>query len=373
MNERSFDKLIRDRLKDHESAVPADMWRRIHHKEEDDRKFFFLWPWLAVVAVVAILSLLAGRILHNPAMPRSVNLSSAHLANSPVRKASTTASSIPSMRLATTSPRPAMPSSNSKSRPLRPTKTPSFLPPAPDLSHPPDLSHAPDPSPTPGQFALSAVAVQLPQHPLFRSAPIFAKPLPGGKPNPIPCWDPTRSSHPGTWSLSVYGASGLSTGAPNRAILYGAGFLLRKDLMAGLSVAAGLQYSWISIKGLTDSLAPFGGHFMNVDLPALAGYEKTYSNFSAAVDAGIIINLHSTPEGRYAAFQNLYRSSTGISMYLGLRFTKELDDRLSLFAAPYYRRQLSDPSGNNAPLAQTFNIGGLLIGIKYNFSGRSKQ
>src|ERR1700733_9398055 len=92
MNERTFDRLIRDRLKDHESAVPTDMWRRIHHKGENDHKFFFLWTSLAVASAVAILSLLGGRILRHPATPHSVNLSSAHLADSSVaRQASSTA------------------------------------------------------------------------------------------------------------------------------------------------------------------------------------------------------------------------------------------------------------------------------------------
>lgn len=380
MNERTFDKSIRDRLKDHESAVPTDMWRRIHHKEEDDRKFSFLWTSLAVTAAVAILWLLAGRILRNPATPHSVHLSSAHLADSSVaREASsaahtnptsahtnpTTAHTVPSRpntapSSAHTVPTPTQTASSTPNTALTSAHTASPI--GPRVT----TSHAPDP------FTLSAVAIQSPQHPLFRSAPIFAKPLPHGKPNPIPCWDPTRPSHPGTWSLSVYGVSGIAAGAANSVLLYGAGFLLRKDLMYGFSVAAGLQYSRIKIKGLTDSLAPFGTpHLTNLDLPVLVGYEKTYSGFQAAVDGGIMINLRSTPGGQ-PFLQNFYRTSTGMSLYLGLRFTKELDDRISLFAAPYYRRQLSDPAGNNAPFPQTFNVGGLLIGIKYNFNGRSK-
>ena len=119
-----------------------------------------------------------------------------------------------------------------------------------------------------------------------------------------------------------------------------------------------------------DSLSAFfGPHFRNLDLPLLIGYEKDYTGFKVAIDAGLIVNLHSIPkeQQRYVYILEALHHSIGLSGYVGLRFTQKLNDRLSLFAAPFYRLQLSARYSPNTAYPQAVNFGGVMLGIKYGF------
>lgn len=55
MNDNQFDKFFRDKLGDHSSPVPEDMWQRIQREKDKDRKIFFIPRWYAIAAVLLLL------------------------------------------------------------------------------------------------------------------------------------------------------------------------------------------------------------------------------------------------------------------------------------------------------------------------------
>ena len=95
----------------------------------------------------------------------------------------------------------------------------------------------------------------------------------------------------------------------------------------------------------------------------LIGYENSGERFKIAIRGGAIVNLHSWPTvpGFYGPYD---RTNIGISLYLGMNLIQQLNERLTLFAEPYYRYQLSNML--NAPLSEKIDVGGLFIGIRYS-------
>jgi hypothetical protein len=144
---------------------------------------------------------------------------------------------------------------------------------------------------------------------------------------------------------------------------YTAGIRLTKVFHSGFLATVGLQYSRISLKGISDSLFSRTNGFKNIDLPLLIGYETASNRFKVAIRGGAIVNIHSWPLHAESAAP-YYRTNTGISLYLGLNVIQQLNDRLTLFAEPYYRYQLSDML--NSPLSEKIDVGGLFIGIRYD-------
>jgi len=321
------------------------MWRRIRGEEDDDRKLFFLWPWLAFVAAIVSFFLLAGRNMH-PRVQATVHPAATHAAR-PVIPSDHQGTSI--VRQGTSIVRQGI------SIVHRGTFLPRQVAGSPILLSPGSAR----PSAYP---VLSRAAVQLPRHPLFNASPITARSPAVRKPGPIPCWDP-QDSHASTWSLSIYDLTESALASGHHPLSYGLGFLLRKDIYAGISVAAGLQYTWDNTGFVDDSLSfVLGRHFTEVDLPMLAGYEKEFGGIRVAADAGFVLNLRTTAtDGLFK-----YGYNTGFSAYLGLRLTKPLNEQWSLFAAPFYRRQLSDRASPYPVYPTAVDRGGLMLGIKYD-------
>ena len=56
MSEKEFDRIFREKLENHSSPVPDDMWQRIHAEKDKDRKVFILPSWMLVAAVLIIIA-----------------------------------------------------------------------------------------------------------------------------------------------------------------------------------------------------------------------------------------------------------------------------------------------------------------------------
>lgn len=65
MRDTIFDKFIKERVSDHSSPVPADMWQRIVQEKEKDRKGAWWSKQLFLVAGVLLISIIAGTFIWN--------------------------------------------------------------------------------------------------------------------------------------------------------------------------------------------------------------------------------------------------------------------------------------------------------------------
>ena len=174
----------------------------------------------------------------------------------------------------------------------------------------------------------------------------------------------------GDWYLDVYISPDFPFTAQRSGLSYSAGFRLEKTFKGGFSAMAGLQYSRVNLRSYpNDSLyATMADHFDNIDLPLLIGYEYKNADFTIAIHAGIIYNIHSYPGGpHYDPGVHSYIGHTGTSGYLGLDFIKPLNNQLSLFAEPYFRYQPSARSNSSLMTTQLINTAGAMLGIRYNF------
>lgn len=182
------------------------------------------------------------------------------------------------------------------------------------------------------------------------------------------------------WYMEVYVSPDLPFTPRRNWLSYSTGIRLSKMLTQRLSVSIGLQYSRINLKnsiGKRDSLTflpPEADHFKNFDIPILIGYETGNAHFRSVFHAGIIYNEHTCPDGgQYNPVYGLYRRNTGISLYLGMGLMARLNERISLFTEPYLRLQLSNRGSSTIPFSQRLDVGGLNLGLRYDFKKRDSN
>jgi hypothetical protein len=145
---------------------------------------------------------------------------------------------------------------------------------------------------------------------------------------------------------------------------YALGVGIGRAIDKHFSVKTGFQYSKISAKMVDSNGVGIANHYMSIDVPFLIGYEIKNIDFKSTINAGVIFNLYSWYKGNGIA---TYKNYTGISLYTGLNFAKQINNKIALFAEPYFRYRLSYITKPQAPFNQKIHVAGALFGIKYNF------
>jgi hypothetical protein len=144
---------------------------------------------------------------------------------------------------------------------------------------------------------------------------------------------------------------------------YTIGIKLNRSIGKYFTVKTGIQYSQVNIVG-NDSV--FGGstmHLGRLDLPVLAGYLISDDNLKTTVNGGAIFNLYTWVPGSY----NFFKTNTGVGLYLGVNFEEKINDKISLFAEPYYRYQLTSMTVSSVSSMKFIDIIGINIGARYYF------
>jgi hypothetical protein len=129
---------------------------------------------------------------------------------------------------------------------------------------------------------------------------------------------------------------------------YTTGIRLTVQINPHWSVTSGLQYSWANFgKGQQDMLDSlsiyYSKTFRNLAIPILIGYTFPSDHHSFAVNAGVVLNLYSSINFNYD-----FPGQTGPCTYLDFIYTRNLNDRWSLFAEPYYTYFFTD-KGTSPP------------------------
>lgn len=138
----------------------------------------------------------------------------------------------------------------------------------------------------------------------------------------------------------------------------------------------GFQYSQINEKYQSlDSTATYGSiihnHFKSLDIPLLLGYKTGGNSFNFSVSTGILLNVTSKYSGKILdAFSsninisNAYKSNTGISLYLGSSVSTALNNKIELFAEPYFKYRLNNIAQTQQPFSQKIHTLGLSLGVR---------
>lgn len=147
-----------------------------------------------------------------------------------------------------------------------------------------------------------------------------------------------------------------------------------------LSGKIGVQYTQINEKmNFTDSSVSLNNvtyinHYNTLDVPLLLSYSIKQSNFTTSFTSGILLNIHSKYKGAipdaYGSTLNIqnrdvYNNNTGISLYFGVGFSKEIKNKIDIFAEPYFRYRVKDMTNSMQPFDQKIHTAGISLGMRY--------
>jgi len=401
MLEKDFDQLIRDQFEDHSSPVPADMWQRIEGKDDKDRKALFFWKWYFLGPAFLVLSVVGGQLFFHhaisthPAIPAApAKIAAPTIPTQPAAPAVSAKTAAPAKTATATGsaiPVTAIPASNGGARPRAQSSQnanfPATLanPAAPAKTAPPVGSNSPASAipataaapptasgPTPAASALVSTQ-SAPHQPSDRPSPPPMPPATAGthQPQSLSCPDPSKKfTKSKGWYLEALGSpdypivhSSLDGNSIRELPLlsYTIGIRVTKIFESGFLMTAGLQYSWINLRNKYDSL-PLPHQFRNLDIPLLIGYEKGNDLFKVGIRGGVIFNIHSWPGSSDPYISEYLKSNTGISSYIGLELIRQVNDRISIFAEPYYRHQFSNMF--KTPFVEKIDVAGIFLGLR---------
>lgn len=121
------------------------------------------------------------------------------------------------------------------------------------------------------------------------------------------------------------------------------------------------------------------GYYKNLELPVMLTYQfNSFSNTKLSLNAGLIINLSSWYKGTVISptYQllnvskqenaDIYKTKVGLSFVGSLNISKVVNERLDLFAEPYFRFNITNNQQSSYDIKQKFSAIGLSLGLKYN-------
>jgi len=127
-------------------------------------------------------------------------------------------------------------------------------------------------------------------------------------------------------------------------------------------------------------------HYKNIEIPILLGYEFGHpgDNWNAAVSGGIILNASSWYSGEtldtaYNVISinakgnnGVYQHSMTMSVYGSVSVSRKINDKMDVFAEPYFRYNLSNMS-STLGILQRFSAAGLSVGARIKLNNRKQH
>jgi|GEM_PF-6213292 len=115
-------------------------------------------------------------------------------------------------------------------------------------------------------------------------------------------------------------------------------------------------------------------HYRTIDIPVLVSYNFQNNGWHFGATAGAIFNIHSWYKGETfdSAFNPInigkesgFKNNIGIGFYGSFHIAKDIGNKVSLYAEPYGRYNLSSLTNNQSLYNEKYHIIGLQLGIKY--------
>jgi hypothetical protein len=180
--------------------------------------------------------------------------------------------------------------------------------------------------------------------------------------------DSTKKDIGNKWSLDLYASPDYPIEYAKyyvkSKLSYTVGLRLNRSFGKRFSGKIGIQFSQLNYDLPDTSGYPGAYHLMRLDLPVLAGYSWGNETFGMTVNAGVIFNLYSWLHQDSTSY---IKSNAGLSLYLGINFSKHINDRMELFSEPYYRYQLSSSTVSTFYFQKFIDVAGVSFGVRYHF------
>jgi len=152
-------------------------------------------------------------------------------------------------------------------------------------------------------------------------------------------------------------------------------------IIKGFSGKIGVQYSQINEKmGFTDSIlstqeVTYNNHYKSIYVPLMLSYNTKWpGTIHTSVNTGVLLNISSKYKGAIPdvsgntitiAHSNVYNKNTGVSLYLGIALSKEINKKTDIFAEPYFLYRINDMTTNIQSFNQKINTTGIALGLRY--------
>lgn len=401
MNEYQFEEFFRNKLSKYSSPIPENMWQRIQQKKDKDRKGFFI-KWFLPLILIAFL--IGGYFIFNANKNTDKNKSISDIKQNTVIQKDSNAT----LKITESKPTNLILDStdinqknatmlsnqqvdnnrrnseillfdlshqNKKTKTIRLSKEAQniYKDTAPDSSNDNSKTNknivkeysdtegnkqAINKISSPKDSASKDTSTLLQKHNKKDNAP-----------------PPLKSNN---WAFEIYASpdipfNDISAGNSSAADYFRRNIKLGLSFTIGakvsvyfskyFSIKTGFQYSQIPQTNNDSLVIP--NRFRKIDIPLLIGYDICNTHFKTTINTGVIFNLYSWDIAEYRT--NIYKHNDGISLYLGLNFSKPISSRFEIYSEPYFRYALSYMTNSQAPFNQKINVAGLSLGIRYNF------
>jgi hypothetical protein len=377
ISDNQMDQFFRDRLRDYPSSVPGDMWDRILEKKKRDRMFWLFFFRLFAIAVL-VLGLTGGYLIFNQ-KKSSVN----NTTNNVTKNQTPIVANVPKADSSHSSPVPDQKLSSGINSDLKNTghknKTPINYFDAADHTKPKrsgeDISSEKENTTrgitehTTKAITASAGAVasnetkikdendSLNKKSLAKTAAVDSSQKKDTK-------KPEKQNQlNGKWYLDLYASPDYPIIFPHESeqskLSYTIGIRLNRSLGKHFSVKTGIQYSRLNMGEADSGRANL--NLNRLDIPVLAGYSIGNQNLKTTINGGAIF---SWPLDGGSDF---FTTNTGVSLYLGINFEEKINEKISLFAEPYYRYQLTNMTASTISFIKFVDVVGINIGVRYYF------
>ena len=402
MTEDLFDDSLKNKIRDHRSPVPDDMWERIIQKKDKDRRgflFFFRWFTLLLLGVC-----LVGYLVMNHAKQKNgpathalsgqdrkpnVDALASHLNKEAVRKEENTTAVTQYLpesdkRSYSSNPSPIRKKESYSSNPIRALKE--------NEGNFKSVNDEKVVSETAADGAQNSYSERdslagRKDDSVLNATGVVNKPVPVVKPVPekSPADTTQKASVKKTqqdsvdgkkWYLDIYASPDWPmdhtvNAASIMKLSYTVGLRINRAFGKHFSGKIGIQFSRINFT-YPDTLSYLNGeknHLNSFDLPVLAGYSFGTEKMKMTVTAGGIANLYS-----FTGYSgSIFKTNTGLSLYLGYNVEKKVNQKISIYLEPYYRYRLTSMTIEGVDFFKFIDVVGLSFGARFYFLKPTKK
>ena len=392
MTENQFDDSLKNKIRDHHSPVPDDMWERIIQKKDKDRKgFLFFFRWFAILLLGVCLG---GYLLLNHTKQKPGPVS--HVLSNKDQKVSQSGFRMNEEKVrAEENTRADIELPVRRKKSSYPSRTTGEL-----KENDSDNGLYSDIKTDSKQSANGLQNSFLQKDSLSRKNQDSATNKPEAVIEPIT--KPALSKSPvdslqkslvkktqqdsvarKKWYLDVFASPDFpidqtpypSSPFANEQLMlsFTVGLRVNRSFGKHFSAKLGIQFSQINFRINADSNLYHGqiNHLKSFDLPFSAGYSFGTEKLKMTITAGGIANLYTFFKGD--AFADEFKTNTGFSLYAGFNMERKINQKISIYLEPYYRYRLTAMTVSTTQYHKFIDVVGLTFGARYYFLKKIKK
>jgi hypothetical protein len=181
-------------------------------------------------------------------------------------------------------------------------------------------------------------------------------------------------------------ASQLKNGSHAR-LSYNVGARFSVAITTQLSAKIGVVFNKINEKivfrdSALGANSTYNNVFKSINIPLLLSFKLSGQKIiKTSFTSGVLLNIHSSYKGAIPSVfgqalnlnaANVYNTNTGVSIYASMMISKEMNNKFSVFAEPYFCYPVKNMADKFQSFKQRINTVGVSFGVKYNLPGRVK-